>query len=160
VSPLVQVVDSSKFRVPVRRLRELSPRKNADRTPDAGGRRTQRPRLELLWVKMATDMAMSSTCPEGKRHGAIVVVSGQVAAIGYNGPPAGWDPCAVCTLHSDELGKDWRTCPAVHAEQNAILSAAKRGVSLAGGRIFLTKDPCQMCRLLIENSGIVEIVVP
>jgi dCMP deaminase len=118
----------------------------------------KRPSFADTVVCMLAVMARRSTCPDGKRHAAIILVNDQIVSVGYNGPPAGQSPCLTCTLAGDELGKDWRTCPAVHAEVNAVVSAAKRGVSIQSGVMFVTKHPCQICRLMLENCELEEVV--
>ncbi len=55
-------------------------------------------------------------------------------------------------------GMQQELCYAIHAEQNAIVQAAKLGVSIEGATIYCTHQPCSICSKLIINSGIVRIV--
>ena len=57
-----------------------------------------------------------------------------------------------------ESGTRQEVCYAIHAEQNAIVQAAKMGVSLEGATIYITHQPCSMCARMIINSGIKRIV--
>jgi len=49
-------------------------------------------------------------------------------------------------------------CYAVHAEQNAIIQAAKLGVSVQGATLYCTHQPCSICAKMIINSGIIRVV--
>ena len=49
-------------------------------------------------------------------------------------------------------------CYAVHAEQNAIIQAAKIGVSVEGAVMYCTHQPCTICAKMIINSGIRRVV--
>ena len=55
-------------------------------------------------------------------------------------------------------GTRMETCYAVHAEQNAIVQAAKLGVSIDGATLYCTHQPCSMCCKMIINSGIKRVV--
>ena len=110
--------------------------------------------LGEMFMAIAETAAQRSTCPKGKQHGAVIVIDGHVVSMGYNGPPHNWPNCNGCEIPKDDKGKDFRNCPAVHAEANALLQAARFGTKIAGGKMFVTKYPCMQCRLLIENSGL------
>ena len=81
----------------------------------------------------------------------------------FNGAPAGIKTCrekGECLR--DKLGiasgTRMETCYAVHAEQNAIVQAAKLGVSIDGATLYCTHQPCSMCCKMIINSGIKRVV--
>lgn len=123
---------------------------------EEGGLAT-RQTLRATFFQIAVTASHRSTCPVGRRHGAVIVVGKHVVAMGYNGPPQGWRACDGCDIPKDELGKDFRSCPAVHAEANALLHAARFGVRVEGGVMYCTKAPCHACRLLIENVGLLRV---
>ena len=86
-----------------------------------------------------------------------------ILATGYNGAPSGIKTCrdkGVCLR--DKLGipsgTQMQTCYAVHAEQNAIVQAAKLGVSIDGATLYCTHQPCSMCCKMIINSGIKRVI--
>jgi dCMP deaminase len=117
--------------------------------------------LGECWLAIARTVAKRSPCPDGRRHGAVLVSKdGRMLAAGYNGPAAGEEHCRACSLEADGRGKDWRTCPAVHAEANAVANAARAGVAVMGAAVHCTKQPCAGCRALLRNAGVTEAVFP
>lgn len=111
-------------------------------------------------MEVARFIAQRSKCPEGKRHGAVIALNRRIISIGYNGPAAGSESCIKCTLIQDEKGKDWRSCPAVHAEINALMNAVSVGISVKDCTIFITKEPCINCESQLINSGITKVIFP
>lgn len=82
---------------------------------------------------------------------------------GYNGAPAGIRTCRdrkECLR--DKLGIPSGTraevCYATHAEQNAIIQAAKLGVSIDGATLYCTHQPCSVCAKMIINAGIRRVI--
>jgi dCMP deaminase len=114
-----------------------------------------RPSVKDVMLGCAKAHASRSTCGFGKRHGAVIYRNGRILASGYNGPPTGWPDCdGICQLgDKDKLGHDWRKCPAVHAEINAVLGAAMNGVSILGASMVITRSPCMNCLTVMCNSG-------
>lgn len=114
----------------------------------------ERPSLMEYFLDIAVAVSERSICPSGKKHGAVLVdARNRIVSTGYNGPKAGKDPCAMCTLETDKLGKDWRTCPAIHAEVNAMLNL-EGTMPQRPLRIYVTKKPCEKCQDLLDNRGI------
>jgi len=79
-------------------------------------------------------------------------------ATGYNGPAAGQPHCLItdntCPLDvakAEGRSKDWEVCPAVHAEVNAIVTAAIAGIKIEGGTLYITKKPCAPCWRMLSN---------
>jgi dCMP deaminase len=104
-------------------------------------------------MKIAEQAATRSTC-DRKFVGALVVRDRNILSTGYNGSIRGMPHC-------DEVGHEMENdhCVAtVHAEANAIIQAAKHGVSIAGATMYVTASPCYHCFKLIANAGIQEIV--
>lgn len=120
------------------------------------------------WDKRFMDIAQlvstwSSCARAGRNVGAIITRNKRILTTGYNGAPSGIFNCrdkGVCMR--DELGIPSGTqhekCYAVHAEQNAIIQAAKLGVSVEGATLYCTHQPCTICTKMIINSGISRIV--
>lgn len=103
---------------------------------------------------MAKVASARSTCPS-RKVGCIIVdpASNFILATGYNGSPRGTEHCgAACKTR--ESGKNWEKCRAVHAELNAIVSAARSGQKLYGAHMYLTTAPCVFCSRVIIQAGI------
>lgn len=112
-------------------------------------------------MEIAHQVATRSTCL--RRHvGAVIVRDKRILATGYNGPPRGLAHCdEVGCLRSERgipSGERQEICRGLHAEQNAIIQAALHGVSVEGGTIYITHQPCITCAKMIINSGIVRAV--
>ena len=105
----------------------------------------------------------SSCCQTNRHVGAIIVKEKRVIATGYNGAPQGIKSCVdknECLRKSlnVESGTRQELCYAVHAEQNAIIQAARVGSSVEGCTLYCTHQPCVICAKIIINSGIVRVV--
>lgn len=93
-----------------------------------------------------------STCNR-KQVGAVISRDGRIISQGYNGAPSGMPHC------TPETCNDKNPCDnTIHAEINAILFAAKHGISTQGSTIHTTLEPCLNCARAIVNAGITEVV--
>ena len=133
------------------------------------------------YLNIAKAVSARSTCL--KRHyGAVIVNNDQIVATGYNGAARHEQNCCDIHEHCPRYNAphnqgNYTDCPAVHAEQNALLSAARSEV--VGGTLYLSgysieykedgtlvkhelkeTSPCLICSRLIKNSGIKRIVGP
>ena len=116
------------------------------------------------FMRIAAEIGSWSSCIRDNRQvGAVIVKDRRILATGYNGAPSGLKSCLdrhECMR--DKLGIESGTraelCYSVHAEQNAILQAAKSGTNIEGATIYITHQPCSMCTRIILNSGIKRIV--
>lgn len=116
------------------------------------------------WDKRFMEMAVavsgwSSCYRTGRQVGAVIVRDKRILTTGYNGAPSGIRSCVEKgECMRDKLGIKSGTCAelcyAVHAEQNAIIQAAKLGVSLQDATLYCTHQPCVICAKMIVNSGI------
>lgn len=111
------------------------------------------------YMELAKLVSTWSSCLS--RHvGAVITVNRRVVATGYNGAPAGIPSCmetGICLRANSKSGDNLDICKAVHAEQNALMQAAKFGISVEGGDIYCTTLPCITCVKLLINSGIKNI---
>ena len=120
-----------------------------------------RPSWDEYFMKIAMLVSERSTC---LRHhvGAIIVKDRRVITTGYNGAAAGVRDCLELGCLRNELGiksgERHEICRAIHAEQNAIIQAAKHGENIEGSTIYCTHSPCIICAKMIINSGIKRIV--
>jgi len=105
-------------------------------------------------------VATRSTCL--RRHvGAILVKEKRILATGYNGAPAGLKHCIEvgCLRENASIpsGTRHELCRALHAEQNAIVQAARHGIPIAGATLYCTNKPCVICSKMLINAGIKRI---
>ena len=115
-------------------------------------------------MKMAYLVSEWSSCHrQGRSIGAVIVKDKRVMTTGYNGAPAGVESCVErgeCLRRKLNIpsGTQHELCYAIHAEQNAIIQAAKLGVSIDGATMYCTHQPCVICAKMIVNSGISRVV--
>lgn len=132
------------------------------------------------YLNIAHAVSKRSTCLR-RQYGAVIVNNDEIIATGYNGSARGKDNCCdvfeECPRsHMKHNSGDYSTCPAVHAEQNALLSAARnelKGATLYLNGIEIRKEgnqftgikmesiePCPICERMILNSGIKRLITP
>lgn len=105
-------------------------------------------------------VATRATCPR-RSVGAVLVKERRILATGYNGAPRGISHCpdqGHCTDWPAGCLKAGHCIRALHAEQNALLSAAMIGTPCAGATIYVTCQPCNMCAKMIINAGIEKVI--
>ncbi|MES2397711.1 MAG: dCMP deaminase family protein [Bacteroidota bacterium] len=116
-----------------------------------------KPSFDEIYMELAENLAMRSHCVKAK-VGAVLTKDTRIISLGYNGPPAGTHNC-------DEVWPDVG-CPrdskgscslALHAEQNAILYAAKSNISIEGSTLYVTLSPCISCARVIFTIGIKKV---
>lgn len=123
--------------------------------------RDRRPDWESYFMDIASLVARRSTCL--RRHvGAVIVKDRQLLSTGYNGAPSGLPHCLDVGCLRQELkvpsGERHELCRGIHAEQNAIIQAARHGVSIRDAALYCTNLPCSICAKMIINAGIHEVV--
>lgn len=123
-----------------------------------------RPTWHEYFLILAEAASTRSDC-ERSKVGAAVVKGRRVRSTGYNGAPAGAPGCGTCPRRSSSATAGVSSyesgptrCVALHAEQNAILYCDRE--DLDGATLYVTREPCYQCSLLIEGSGITEVIWP
>ena len=116
-------------------------------------------------MEIARSVAKRSPCSR-RKFGAILVKEDAILATGYNGSARGVINCGTkveCLkdAHREPSHVSYKYCPAVHAETNAVLNAARSGVSTLGATLYLAPAednagdrPCHICRRMCINAGI------
>lgn len=121
---------------------------------------------EKIWderfMEIAKNVGKWSSCLR-RSVGAIIVKNHRILTTGYNGAPQGVKNCkerGECLRNKlgIESGTRQEICYAIHAEQNAVVQAAKTNVSIDGATIYVTHQPCSLCTRILINSGIKRIV--
>jgi len=117
---------------------------------------------DKYYLNIAKAVSLESKCLKMK-VGAIIVKDDSIVSTGYNGPPRGESHCSKCNRVDVSHGESYdKNCPAVHAEENAVINAARNGSSVLNGTLYLytgkNVSPCYRCKRLLINAGIKRIV--
>ncbi|WP_419084904.1 deoxycytidylate deaminase [Ruminococcus sp.] len=124
----------------------------------------QQHRWDARFMRVTQEIATWSSCIRpGRQVGAVIVKDKRILTTGYNGAPSGIESCAeknqcLRELAHIESGTRQEVCFAIHAEQNALLQAAKLGISVDGSTLYCTHQPCSICAKQIINAGIKRVV--
>ncbi len=110
------------------------------------------------FINIAKEIASASKCVS-RQVGAVIVRDGRILSTGYNGTPPGFTNCSE---HWDgeytSEHHEWSKTYEIHAEMNAIIWAARQGISIEGATIYVTLEPCSECSKNVIASGIQRIV--
>lgn len=128
---------------------------------------------DQYYLGIAEEVARRSTCFR-RSIGAIIIRDDQIISTGYVGAPRKTkDSLEHGSCLRDKLkiphGQRYELCRSVHAEQNAIINAARAGVSLLGGDMYISGSvagkfqpidafPCFICKKMIINAGLNRII--
>jgi len=117
---------------------------------------------DAYFLNIAQAIKLRSSCIR-RQVGAVVTKDNRLLATGYNGTPKGITNCneGGCPRCNSDApsGTALEDCICVHAEQNAIVQAARYGIRIEGADMYCTLFPCKDCAKLIINAGIVRVVV-
>ena len=128
---------------------------------------------ENYYLDIAETVLERATCLR-RVYGAIIVKNDEIISTGYNGAPRGRANCTDLGYCSREAmrvprGERYELCRSVHAEANAIISAARK--DCVGGTLYLvgrdaqTRElladatSCSMCRRLVINAGLEQVII-
>lgn len=121
-----------------------------------------RPEWDRYFLDLCEAVSKRATCDRG-RNGCVIVKDRRILTTGYVGAPKGLSHC-------DEVGHDIRKvfddagnitqhCTrTLHAEQNAMLQAAKFGIAIDGATLYCKFVPCRTCAMMMINAGIKRVV--
>lgn len=131
----------------------------------------KRPDWNEYFMQIAKDVSERGTCLSAK-GGCIIVRNGRILTTGYIGAPRKSKDCmerGKCLRREMNIpsGQRYEICRSVHAEQNAIINAAREGVDIFGADMYLhmrkihegsdstiNAYPCFICKKMIINAGI------
>ena len=128
---------------------------------------------ENYYLDIAETVLERATCLR-RVYGAIIVKNDEIISTGYNGAPRGRKNCVdmgFCTREAMQVprGQRYELCRSVHAEANAIISAARR--DMVGGTLYLVgrnaqtgellhdATSCAMCRRMVINAGLSKVII-
>ena len=133
----------------------------------------QRRAKENYYLDIAQSTLSRGTCLR-RNFGAVIVKNDEIISSGYTGAPRGRENCCdlgFCQREKLNIprGERYELCRSVHAEANAIISAARRdmigatlylvGIDQKTGELVQNSNPCAMCKRLIINAGIKSVVI-
>ena len=125
------------------------------------------------YLDIAQAILERGTCLR-RNYGAIIVKNDEIISTGYTGSPRGRKNCIDLNFCAREKlniprGERYELCRSVHAEANAIISAARRdmigatlylvGRDMKTGELIPDAYSCSMCKRMIINSGIERVVI-
>lgn len=120
-----------------------------------------RPSWDEYFMGIAELVRTRSTCLR-RKVGAVIVRDNRILTTGYNGAPPGVKHCEEVGCLREQMGvpsgERHELCRALHGEQNAVIQAAKYGISIQGATIYTTTYPCVICTKILISSGIRKIV--
>ena len=118
---------------------------------------TQKLSFNEIYMELAEKLATRSHCVKAQ-VGAVLTKDTRIISLGYNGPPAGTHNCDI-DFPVEGCPRDSKgSCSlALHAEQNAILYAAKNNVSMQDATLYVTLSPCISCARVIYTTGIKKV---
>ena len=125
------------------------------------------------FMDMLSSVASRSSCCRRKIGAIITTAEHEVITTGYNGTPSGVLNCndGGCTRCNSNIpsGQEYQYCLCVHAEKNAIYSAAKQGKAVTGATVYVSDRPCLQCvvamiqckiGLVYYNTEFVKVISP
>lgn len=120
-----------------------------------------RPSWDEYFMAIAEQVSGRSTCLR-RRTGAVLVKGKRMLATGYNGVPSGLRHCEEVGCLREQRGipsgEHHELCRGIHAEQNAVIQAARYGIAMEGATAYCTHQPCVLCAKILLNAGVVDIV--
>ncbi len=136
---------------------------------------SDKPNWNDFFLNIAKEHALRSDCLSA-RMGCVIVVDNTIVSSGYNGAPRKTKGCfergyCIRRMNNVPSGQRYELCASVHAEQNAIINAARTGAKILGGTVYLYSEknylglvepidafPCFICKKLLVNAGIERVV--
>jgi len=122
-----------------------------DMRAEPAAARDARENRHKYFMHIALAVRLRANC-KGNRVGAVIVLNNRIVSTGYNGTPESMPNCldggCYRCANRDKTyksGEAYDLCICVHAEQNAVLAAARFGIAIAGSTVYTTLRPCFGC---------------
>lgn len=106
--------------------------------------------LDQCYMKVAVEFSKLSKA-QRRKVGAVILTQQGIIIPACNGMPSG-----MSNICEDAMWNTKNTC--IHAERNAIIKAAREGVSIVGSVLYVTTSCCEQCSAMVIQSGIREVV--
>lgn len=122
----------------------------------------KRPSWDEYFIQIRQVVGSRGTCDRG-RSGCVIVKDKRIISTGYVGAPIGLPHCdevghEMHTVVHDDNHESRHCIRTTHAEQNAIVTAARFGIALEGATLYAKMTPCYACAKMIINAGIKKVV--
>ena len=112
-------------------------------------------RWDVRFIELAKHISQWSKDPSTKVGCVVVGEDREIRSTGFNGFPRGIKD------DEDRLSDRSKKYPLIcHAEENAIMHAARVGVSLKGNTAYVTWPPCSRCTRSLIQAGVSEVIYP
>jgi dCMP deaminase len=123
---------------------------------------TQRLGWDEYFMTLVASVGLRATCDRG-RSGCVIVRDKRIVCTGYVGSPAGLPHCdevghLLRKVVQDDGTTSVHCARTLHAEQNALLQAARHGLTVEGATLYSTMEPCRTCAMMISSVGIERVV--
>ena len=118
--------------------------------------KSERPNLEQVFMRIAKTIALRSTCRH-RDQGAVLVKDDHIISMGFNGSPPGQPHCIELGYCSKDEGLP---CMAegLHGESNAVITAARFGISTQNTTLYSVYSPCRACCNILRVAGVMKVV--
>lgn len=112
---------------------------------------------EETFLRCANVISQESHCVSEK-VGCLIVLDDRIVSVGYNGTPSGYINCEDMFSSAGKAHSKWSQKFEIHAEMNALLYAAKNGISVDGATLYSTLQPCWQCSKNLIQAGVQKVV--
>jgi len=112
------------------------------------------------WMRYAESLRGLSSCKR-RQHGAAIVSSCGARTVFGTNHSLDFRECVECIREKENIpsGTCYEKCMSIHAEQDALATAARRGMRTEGGTLYITGCPCVACARMIFQAGIKRVVI-
>lgn len=117
-----------------------------------------RPNWDDYFMNIAKAVSLRMSCDRAQIGAVIVSPERLILSTGYGGAPAGWPSCDEVGHELVEINGRQSCVRTVHAEENAITTAARHGIRLDGGTLYTTASTCYDCLKMVAQAGIKRIL--
>jgi dCMP deaminase len=122
------------------------------------GEAVKRPDWDIYFMIIADAVSLRMSCDRARIGAVIVSPEHRILSTGYGGAPSGWPSCDEVGHELVDINGRQSCIRTVHAEENAIVTAARHGVRLDGGTLYTTASTCYDCAKMVAQAGIKRIV--
>jgi dCMP deaminase len=144
-------------------LSKMGKLNNMEKVLEKPGEKYIRPTWDEYFLGLLEPIGRRATCDRGRSGSVIVSQNNTILSTGYVGSPPGQPHCddvghLMKTLTHEDGHQSQHCMRTLHAEENAILQAAKDGIKMEYATIYTKMTPCYNCAMRIVRVGIKRVV--